>query len=95
MTDWDNLPEPDFDLVNAGSDAKENGSILGLEIPKFNLVRNPFADGKAAEGVDGGAVIPASEPGLPAGWHRFGSPEFTAELDTQNQVEGNSSLKMT
>ena len=91
----ESLPEPDFDLVNAGSDAKENGSILGLEIPKFNLVRNPFADGKAAEGVDGGAVIPATEPGLPAGWHRFGSPEFTAELDTQNQVEGNSSLKMT
>ncbi|MCR5358775.1 MAG: hypothetical protein K6E55_02690 [Thermoguttaceae bacterium] len=87
----ESLPEPDFDLV--GTDAKGNGSILGLEIPKFDLSRNPFADEKQTEPASKGRI--AAEPGLPAGWHRFGSPEFSAELDTQNRTEGNASLKMT
>ncbi len=93
----ENLPEPDFDLVNSDTGRKEESAILGLEIPKFNLMRNPFAGGQPDQSgpAAGAAGLPAAEPGLPAGWHRFGSPEFTAELDTRHQVEGASSLKMT
>ena len=85
------LPEPDFDAVE--SDAKGSGSILGLELPKFTFPRSPFANGKETESAAPSRI--AAEPGLPVGWHRFGSPEFFAELDTKNRTEGDSSLKMT
>jgi hypothetical protein len=84
------FPEPDFALTRAEAGEKENNSILGLEIPKFKFV-NPFAEGKEVPPTD-----PISaEPGLPAGWHRFGAPEFSAVLDAQCRTEGQTSLKMT
>ena len=89
----ESLPEPDFDRIAPEPGAKGNGSILGLEIPKFNLARNPFDDARRDE--TSAAPRVAAEPGLPAGWHRFGSPDFSAELDARNRTEGNSSLKMT
>ena len=90
------LPEPSIALTAPAGEEKENGSILGLEIPKLSLIRSPFGEGKPAAG--GKEVLPAdpiaADPGMPIGWHRFGSPEFTAELDSRHRTEGGSSLKM-
>ena len=90
------LPEPDFALTDPAEAEKENGSILGLEIPKFNLIRSPFGEGKAvAEGKETAAAEPAAaETGMPIGWRRFGSPEFAAGLDIRHQAEGEASLRM-
>ena len=89
------LPEPDIALTAPAGEEKENGSILGLEIPKLSLIRSPFGEGKPAGGKEDFSAGPiAAEPGMPVGWHRFGSPEFTAELDSRHRTEGGSSLKM-
>lgn len=89
----ENELEPSFSGVRpADSGARKGGKpILGLDIPKMNLLRNPFADEKSEETEE----ISRGTAGFPAGWHRIGSPDFDAAVDSAHFTQGDVSLKMT
>ena len=86
----------------SAEEAKRAKSLLGLDIPKVNLLRNPFAPETQKENAPSDvmtSVSPdeqqaAASAGSLFGWEKFGDARFTATVDAERKREGTQSLRL-
>lgn len=82
-------------------ESKKTRPLLGLDIPKVNLLKNPFGSPNAADlpantGADSSpdaALLPSEEAIV--GWNLLGDDRIRAQIDPVHFREGDASLRLT
>lgn len=72
--------------------------LLGIDIPKVNLLKNPFSPATGENSSDRTASAPNAanvSVDTPVGWNRLGDEGFLATLDPVHFQEGDGSLRLT
>lgn len=85
--------------------AEKSKSLLGIDVPKLNLLKSPF--GNTSQNAKTGNGLPATNSGEPsapnsisphtpfAGWRQYGDSTFQAMIDSSVRREGNYSMKLS
>ncbi|MDO4586112.1 MAG: hypothetical protein Q4C95_02325 [Planctomycetia bacterium] len=94
----ESLAQQDSSIISQSAVPTNSKSktVLGLEMPKMNLLKNPFENfekkGETPQSPLNSVIN--TENNIP-GWRHFGDPQFIACLDSENRKNGQFSLKLS
>ncbi|MBR5627248.1 MAG: family 10 glycosylhydrolase, partial [Thermoguttaceae bacterium] len=87
--------EPDAVPNRTDENPEKNKNLLGLDISRMNLLKNPFAsesENKNPGTMSVDSVVSSNE--IP-GWRRFGNERVQVQVDSRNYYQGGQSLRIS